>query len=185
MIATQTVELKLPEKIYTNQQVNLQRSVIQHLLMEEEITMSDALALLTMDDQQWLVNSILNMAQENLFVASQISDQAWSEKYWKRYNDLLGYLFAWFHKESDFSYHGQLLAILRTITRRYTPQKLTSVQIELLQRLTLRLSEKRLSQKDILAITHAVEESGLHTLLNLSPVADKLFVSYADELERS
>lgn len=185
MIATKTVELELPIKANTNQQNHLQRSAIRQLVMDKEITMADALPLLSVDDQHWLVNGILQTAQENLFVACHISDELWAREYWKRYNIALGHLFSWFHKDSDLSYHGQVLAMLRALIRRYSPQELAHEQIELIQRLTLRLHEKELGENDVLASMIRIEESGLSTLLDLSPVADQLFASYVDELRRS
>lgn len=185
MIPTKMIELELPTKIDLEPRERLQRSMLQHLLMEKEITMLDALTLLSEDDQRWLVNNVLQTAQENLFIACHISDEIWSKKCWQRYSNQLGHLFAWFHREADLSYHGQLLAMLRTLTRRYSPLQFTAEQIELIQRLTLRLHEDKLNQDDILTGMCNLEESGLSTLLDLSPVADQLFVSYVDELGRS
>jgi len=185
MIPTKTIELELPTKIDVEPRERLQRSMLQHLLMEKEITMSDALTLLSAEDQKWLVNNVLQTAQENLFIACHISDEIWSQKCWQRYSNLLGHLFAWFHREDDLSYHGQLLAMLRTLTRRYSPLEFTSEQIELIQRLTLRLHEDELNQDDILTGIDSLEKNGLSTLLDLSPVADQLFESYVGELGRT
>ncbi|MEM7531662.1 MAG: hypothetical protein AAF639_05785 [Chloroflexota bacterium] len=184
MLSAQLAELQLPSELESQQENDFQRSVIYHLLVDKKIKVRDALPLLSTNDQQWLVSTILHTAQETLFVACHISDESWSQTYWQRYRDLLGHLFVWFHQDVDVSYHGQLLSILRTITRRYQPMQLTATQIEYIQRLTMRLHEKHLSQDDITEITYTLENDGLHTLMDLAPIADELFASYVAELGR-
>ncbi|MEM7534621.1 MAG: hypothetical protein AAF639_20750 [Chloroflexota bacterium] len=184
MSFTQTVEFQLPTEIDSNQQDELHRSFLLHLVTEKKMKMRDALKQLSIDDQQWLAYTILQTAQENLYVACHISDEAWAQKYWQRYGDLLGHLFARFYKSRDVSNHGQLLSILRTIVRRYNLIDLTPEQIEITQRLTLRLHEQHLQREDILAVTRMLEANGLHTLLDLSPIADQLVASYIAELGR-
>ena len=87
-------------------------------------------------------------------------------------------------KRRDVSNHGQLLSILRTIVRRYTLHQLSKGQMEYIQRLTIRLHEETVKQEEIFEITHKLEDEGLHTLLDLSPIADQLVASYIAELGR-
>ena len=189
MLSTKTIQLQLPIDLHTDRDEQFQRSLIQNLLMEKRITMANAMESLSHDDLQWLVTAILQTAQENLFIACHIDDETWSVKYWQRYSSLLGHLFIWYHREGDGghtpNYHGQLLSILRTIVRRCAPQDLNSDQVELIQRFTLRLQDQELHREDIFSITQTLQEHGLDTLLDLSPIADKLFVSYVEELGRS
>lgn len=184
MSVTKTFEFQLATDIDPNEQEQLHRSVTLHLLTEKKMKMVDALARLSPDDQQWLVNAILKMAQENLYVACHIADEKWVAMYWHRYGEALGHLFAWYHQSRDVSCHGQLLSILRTITRRYSPKQLTAEQLEYIQRLTMRLHDKHVSQEAISEITHKLEGEGIHTLMDLSPIADQLFTSYVAELGR-
>ena len=182
MVYTQILELQLSTNINPNKQNDLYRSVILHLLREKKMKMQDALDQLLPHDQQWLVNTIIQTAQENLYVTCHISNENWSQKYWQQYGDLLEHLPAWYHKDTDVSYHGQLLSILRTIVHRYSSMQLTAQQLEYIQRLTIRLHEKQLSQKDISEITHTLENNSIQTLLDLSPVVDELFDSYTTQL---
>ena len=81
-----TVELKLPVHALANQREPLQRTMIRHLLHDQRITMPEALALLTLNDQQWLVDSILREAQDDLALAAQLTELALRERYWQQYN---------------------------------------------------------------------------------------------------
>lgn len=183
MSSIATVELKLPARSLANQREQLQRSLVYHLLRDGRVTMPEVLDLLSPKDQAWLVETLLRDAEESLFLASQVADVAWRQRFWQQYGKLLGHLFHWHDRWSE--YHGELLAILRTLMRRYSRQDLTPEQFEIMQALTRRLREKQLYREDIFSATCALRDVGLDTLLDLSPVADQLFASYLAELDRA
>ncbi|MFQ5854305.1 MAG: hypothetical protein ACE5LU_01480 [Anaerolineae bacterium] len=178
-----TMQLKLPARSLANQREQLQRSLVYHLLRDGRVTMPEALGLFSPEDQAWLVETLLQDVEESLFLTSQISDVTWRQRFWQQYNDLLGHLFHWHDHWSE--HHGELLAILRTVARRYSQQDLTPEQFEVMQALTRRLREKQLYREDIFSATCALRDVGLDTLLDLSPVADQLFASYLAELDRA
>jgi hypothetical protein len=178
-----TLELKIPVRTSSVQPAQMQRTVVRHLLHDGQVTMPDALAMLSTEDQAWLIKALLQDAQESLFLAGHITEPAWQQRFWQQYNARLGNLLYW-HEHWSTS-HNHLLAILRTVVRRYTLEVLTPEQIELLQRLTLRLQEKLLSREDIFAVMQALQDVGLNTLFDLSPIADSLFQSYVAELGRA
>jgi len=183
MLPIATIELKLPTRSLTDQRERLQRSLVYHLLRDGQLTMPEALAPLSPEDQTWLIETLLRDVEESLFLTSQVSDADWRQRFWQQYNDLLGHLFHWHDHWS--AYHSELLAILRMVARRYPRQDLRLEQIETMQALTRRLSEKQLYREDIFSATCALRDVGLDTLLDLSPVADQLFASYLSELGRA
>ncbi len=183
MSPTATLELELPAHALSNQKAQLQRSVIRHLLYEEHITMPEALERLSSEDQVWLVKTILCDAQKNISLIAQLTDSTTKEEYWQQYNALLGYLLPW--REKWTPYHGQLIAKLRLIFRRYSPDVLTSKQLELIYVLTRRLSEEHLYREDIFSATKALNAVGIDSQLNLLASDNFLFNSYAEELGRA
>ncbi len=183
MSPTTTLELKIPLHSPLAQPAQMQRAFVRHLLQEGQITMPDALALLMMEDQAWLVEKLLNDAEKALLLAAQVTDPALRESYWQQYHGLLGYLFHWHEHWS--TYHSQLLSVLRTAVRRYPVAELTAERAKIMRRLTLRLHEDRLYREDVFSAEHALRDVGWDPLLDLAPVADQLFQSYVKELGRA
>ncbi|MFN8486194.1 MAG: hypothetical protein U0350_01300 [Caldilineaceae bacterium] len=183
MQSTLRIELELPGSLSSKEPKQLQRTMIRHLLLTNEITMVDALALLTSADQNWLVEALLQDAQEALFLADAVNDLTHRTRFWTQYNELLGYLFSWHEYWSEF--HNELLALLQTVARRYTPQDLTPERTKFLLQLMQRLQETYLYREDIFAAKRALRELGLQTTLELSSVANQLFPSYLAELNRA
>lgn len=183
MQSTLRIELELPGNLSTKEPKQLQRTMIRHLLLTDEITMADALALLTSPDQNWLVDALLQDAQEALFLANAVNDLTRQARFWTQYNELLGYLFFWHEHWSEF--HNELLALLQTVARRYTPQDLTPERTKFLLQLMQRLQETHLHREDIFAVKRALRDLGLETTLELGPVANQLFPSYVAELNRA
>lgn len=183
MSPTLTVELELPAHALSDQRTPLHRSMIRHLLHEERITMPEALALLAPADQVWLVETTLQDAQEALLLASQLTEPAWRERYWRQYNNLLGYLFHWHEHWS--TYHTEILTVLRTVLRRYSVRELTPKRAKVLQMLTARLYADRLYREDVFAAEQALQDVGWDTVSALAPIADQLLPSYLQELGRA
>lgn len=183
MSATTMVELELPTHTITDQHEPLQRTVIRHLLYDERITMAEALGLLAPEDQAWLVETILFDVQKNLSLIAQLTDAVTIAPYWQQSNTLLGYLLLWREKWTPF--HGQLLALLRMVFRRYAPEMLTAKQIKLLSGLIRRLSEELLYREDIFAVTKTLKAEGLDPHLNLMSTDHVLLNAYLEELGRA
>lgn len=183
MSPTTTLTLELPTHALSNQRDPLQRSMIRHLLYEERITMPEALALLSPEDQAWLVDTIIRDAQDNLVIAARLTDPVLQERYWQQYNNLLGHLFHW--HEHWTPYHSELLTVLRTVIRRYPVQDLTPERTKLMGELTARLYTDRLYREDVFAAEQALHDVGWDTVLDLSPIADTLFQSYLEDLGRA
>lgn len=180
MLATATIELKVPRRAEQTEQEELQRSMVHHLLAKGQITSAEARELLPADDRVWLLNMLLKEAQENLFLTRQVVDLEWRQRFWNDYDFRLGSLLEW-HEEWS-TYHNDLLSLLRTVVRRYEPQSLSSEQLELLQSLTQWLHEKQLYREDIFAATRSLSELGLETLMDFGPIARQLVASYDAEL---
>lgn len=176
-----TLELKLP--VDSLRAAQLPRTVMHYLLLEGQMTMPAVLAQLAPADQMWLVDKLIGDATECLLLAAQLTDSALRQRYWGQYGNLLGYLFPWY--DQGTTYHGQLLAILRMVGRRYRPEQLTASQFTLLSTLTQRLRTERLYREDIFAVTHALRDGGLETLLDLSPADDAFVDAYQEELDRA
>jgi len=183
MSPTTTVALELPAHALSNQREPLQRSMIRHLLHDQRITMPEALALLAPTDQAWLVEVTIRDAQECLTLATQLTDPAWRERYWQRYNSLLGYLFYWHEQWS--TYHTEILTVLRLVLRRYAVHDLTPNRAKVLQTLTARLYAERLYREDVFAAEHALQDVGWDAVVELAPIADQLLPSYLEELGRA
>lgn len=182
MSATTTLELTIPVRTPGIQPAQMQRAVVRLLLHDGQITMSDALTMLSPENQAWLIKVLLQDAQESLFLAGHITEPTRQQRFWQQYQARLGNLLDWHEHWS--AYHNHLLALLRTVVRRYPPATLTPAQVELLQRLTLRLQDNLLQREDIFTITRTLQEVGLNPLFDLSPIADSLFQSYVAELRR-
>lgn len=182
MELTVKIELELPSSLAAKEPNQLQRTVIHHLLRNDEIPMIDALASLSELDQLWLVETFIQDAQEDLFLAETVKDPTRRQQYWMQYQNRLEQLIFWHEHWSEF--HNELLVLLHTVTRRYAPQTLTPEQTKLLLRLTQRLHESSLYREDIFAAKRALHDLGFETTLDLTPVADQLFTSYAQELNR-
>lgn len=183
MSATTTVTLELPAHALTNHREPIQRSMIRHLLYDERITMSEALDLLSVEDQIWLVGMVLLDAQKNLALIAQLTDAGTKVQYWQHSQALLGNLLQW--REKWTPYHRQLLAILRLVLQRYSPDVLTAKQCQLVLMLTRRLSEEQLSREDIISATKLLKAEGLNPHLNLVAADSTLFDSYIEELGRT
>lgn len=183
MLATATIELKVPQRTEQVGQEQLQQSMVHHLLTKRQITSAEARELLTIDEHEWLLNTLLKEAQENLFLTRQVVDPEWRQRFWEQYNFRLGCLLEW--HEDWSTYHNDLLSILRTVVRRNEPQNLSSEQLDLLQTLTQRLRDKQLYREDIFAATNSLSELDLETLLDFGPIATQLVASYDAELNRS
>ena len=183
MVSTTTIALELPLPPLAKQREQLQRTVIRHLLLDGELAMPDALALLSADNQTWLVETLIRDAEEALLLAAQPMDALLRDRYWQQYHTLLGYLFAWHEHWS--AYHSQLLSALRMAARRYAVQALTPERAKVMRTLTRRLLEDRLYREDVFSAEHALQDVGWDTLLNLAPIANELFTSYAEELGRA
>lgn len=141
---------------------------MRYLLLNDEIAMSDALALLSVSDQSWLVETLLQDAQEALALADTVNDPARRTRFWSQYQALLGHLFAWHEHWSEF--HNELLALLETVARRYSPQNLTPERTKLLLHLLHRLHETHLYREDVFSARCSLRALGLETALDLSPV---------------
>ena len=178
-----TLELKIPAHSPLAQPAQMQRAFVRHLLLEGQTTMPDALSMLSTDDQAWLVEKLISDAEKALSLAAQVTDPSLREFYWQQYHTLLGYLFRWHEHWS--TYHSQLLSVLRTAVRRYPVQELTAERAKIMRRLTLRLHEDRLYREDVFSAEHILRDVGWNTLLDLAPIADQLFQSYAEELGRA
>ncbi len=183
MSLTMTVELKLPVHALANQREPLQRTMIRHLLHDQRITMPEALALLTLNDQQWLVDSILREAQDDLALAAQLTELALRERYWQQYNHWLGCLLHWHEHWS--TYHTELLTVLRMALRRYSVYDLTPQRAKVMQMLTARLLADHLYQADVFAAEQALQAVGWNTVVDLAPIADQLLPTYLEELGRA
>lgn len=177
------IELALPYNLSTQKTNHLQRTMLHYLLRNGEITMPDALSLLPAPDQRWLVETLMQDAQEALILAETVSDPTRRERFWTQYYNLLDNLFYWHEAWSEF--HNELLVLLHTVARRYAPSDLTPERTKLLLRLLQRLQELSLYREDLFAAKRALHELGLETTLDLSPVADQLFASYLSELNRA
>jgi hypothetical protein len=180
---TLRIELELPASLSAKEPQQLQRTMIRYLLLNDEITMPDALGLLSVVDQRWLVERLVQDAQEALFLADTVADPDRRARFWSQYQDLLGRLFYWHEHWSEF--HNELLALLQTVARRYAPQNLTPERTKLLLHLLQRLRETHLYQEDVFSAKRALHTLGLETRLDLSPVAEPLFASYLSELNRA
>ena len=179
---TYKIELELPGNLATKEPNQLQRTMIHHLLLNDEIVMADALALLSQDDLRWLIESLLQDAQDALFLADTVTDPIRRQQFWIRYKDCLELLFGWHEQWSR--YHNHLLSLLHTTARRYSPEELKPERTKLLLRLTQQLSEETVYQEDVFAAKRGLSEVGLDTTLDLAPVAEQLFASYVEELSR-
>lgn len=183
MSLTMTVELKLPVHALANQREPLQRTMIRHLLHDRRITMPEALALLSPNDQQWLVESILREAQDDLALATQLTEPTLRERYWQQYDYWLGCLFHWHEHWS--TYHTELLTILRMAVRRYPVHDLTHQRARTMQMLMIRLQADQLYQGDVFAAEQALQDVGWNTVVDLAPIADQLLPGYREELGRA
>lgn len=183
MSPTSTIKLELPVRTLSNQNEPLQRSMIRHLLHEQRVTMPEALALLTSDDQVWLVETTLQDAQESLSLATQLTDNALRTRYWQRYGTLISYLAHWHEHWS--TYHTELLTVLQTVIHLYAVDDLTPKRAKVMQMLMSRLQADTLYREDVFAAEHALQDVGLNTVLDLGPIADQLLPSYIEELGRS
>ena len=181
--STLRIELELPGSLSTKEPTQLQRTMIYHLLLADEITMPDAFNLLTPVDQRWLVDTLRRDAQEALVLADTVNEPTRRERFWAQCHTLLGHLFYWHEHWSEF--HNELLALLQTVTRRYSPQNLTPERTKLLVHLIQRLDETHLYREDLFSAKRALRALGLETTLDLSPVAEELFSSYLSELNRA
>lgn len=184
---TLRIELELPGSLAGKEPQQLQRTMIHYLLLNlllnNEITMPDALALLPVADQSWLVETLLQDAQEALFLADTVTDPVRRTRFWSQYHELLGHLFYWHEHWSEF--HNELLTLLQTVVQRYAPQNLTPERTKLLLHLMQRLHETHLYREDVFSAKRALHDLGLETRLDLGPVADQLFASYLRELNRA
>lgn len=183
MQATATIELELPRNVIGKDHRQVQRSVLRHLVLDGESTLADVLPLLSRSDQQWLVAMLLNDAQEALFLADAINDLSRRQRAWSQFYTLLDQFFSWHEHWSEF--HNELLAILHTVARRYSPQDLTPERTKLLLHFVQRLHDTHLYQEELFAAKRALQALGLATTLDLRPVAETLFTSYLDELNRA
>ncbi len=183
MSATTTLELKIPSHSPLAQPTQMQRAFVRHLLQEGQITMTDALELLPAEDQLWLVETILLDVQKNISLLAHLTDSATKEQYWQQSHVLLGHLLQW--REQWTPYHGQLLAMLRLVLRRYSPDLLKPKQFKLLLTLTRRLGDEHLYREDIFSATKALKAEGLDAHLNLMAADNVLFQSYLEELGRA
>jgi hypothetical protein len=183
MSATTIVTLELPTHTLSDPRYPLQRSLIRHLLYEERLTMLEALERLSMIDQRWLVETILLDVQKNISLLAHLTDSAAKAQYWQQSHVLLGHLLQW--REHWTPYHGQLLAMLRLVLRRYSPDLLTAKQFKLLLTLVRRLGDEHLYREDIFSATKALKAEGLDAHLNLLSGDNTLFHSYLEELGRA
>lgn len=180
---TQRIELELPGRLSSKEPTQLQRTLLHHLLLTGEITMAEAIESLAVADQAWLVQTLLQDAQEALLMADTVTEPLRRTRFWTQFHEVLGYLFYWHEHWSEF--HNELLALLQTVARRYPPQAITSPQITLLLHLLQRLHETHLVREDVFAAKRALYDQGLETVLDLTPVANQLFTSYLHELNRA
>ncbi|MEZ4868522.1 MAG: hypothetical protein R3C14_44745 [Caldilineaceae bacterium] len=171
MSATTIIKLTLPARL---QPVEVQRTILRHLLLEGQTTMPDALSLLAVEDQAWLVEKLIRDAEDALLLAAYLTDATLRERHWQQYNDLLGYLFHWHEHWS--THHSALLNILRITIRCYPVQDLTPKRAKVMQRLTARLHDDFMCREDVLAAEKALQHVGWDVVLNLA---------YLEELVRT
>lgn len=183
MLATTTLELKIPLHAPLVQPAHVQRAFVRHLLQEGQITMPDALALLSADDQTWLIEKLIDDAEKSLLLAATITDAPLRQHYWQQYYDLLGFLFHWHERWS--THHSELLSVLRMAARRYPVQDLTPQRAKVMQRLTARLHDDFICREDVFAAEQALQHVGWNTELDFAPIAEQLIPSYLEELSRA